>query len=229
MDGVRVTVRAYTASFRVPVFIGYQLTLPVPPLSTIFGLLSAARGEWVVPDRVAWLAYRCDYESMDWDLEFIIQIEREKPTQVPRIRRPGTHTILRRQFLTFPCLTLYLPPEWEAFFRRPRYSLLLGRTQDVAGVEEIEPVALDPIGEGEVAGVLLPMELVMRTGASAWLQNLPVAFTDGPERRPLQMKIFGVVDVHRPTYLRGAEGWLVKDPEKGFVVPIYLREWLTGV
>jgi len=230
LEALRITITAYTASFRVPVFVGHQLTLPVPPLSTVFGLLSAAKGEWVMPKDVPWLAYRCDYKSKEWDLEFIVQIEREQPTQVPQPRRPPkTYTVLQREFLTFPSLTLYLPPEWEAPFRRPRYSLLLVRTQDVASVEEIAPTTLDWVSQGEVGGVLLPMELVMRTSASAWLQNLPVAFTNEPQRRPLRMQIFGVVDAKRPTRLQNADGWLVQDAEKGFIVPLYRREWLEGV
>jgi CRISPR-associated protein Cas5t len=63
IEAVRVTITAYTASFRVPHFVGYQLTLPVPPLSTIYGLISAAAGRWVLPQEVEWLAYKCEYES----------------------------------------------------------------------------------------------------------------------------------------------------------------------
>lgn len=227
-DAIRVTLTAYTASFRAPPFIGHQLTLPVPPLSTVFGLLSAAKGEWVLPDYIPWLAYRCEYEAMEWDLEFIVQIERGGPEQVPQVRRPDTYTILRRQFLAFPKLTLYLPLDWETPFRRPRYALLLGRTQDVATVEEIASTTLEPVREGEVGGVLLPIEIIMKTGAPAWLHNLPVAFTDEPQRRPLRMHIFGVVDAHHPTYLQDIDGWLVKDTQTGWVVPMYRREWMRG-
>ena len=228
MEAIRITLRAYTASFRVPGFVGHQLTLPVPPLCTVFGLLSAASGRWVLPQDVEWLAYRCDYESKGIDLEFIIQIARERPERVPQPRRPPeAYTVIRREFLTMPCLVLYLSPEWEPAFRRPRYSLLLGRSQDVASVESIVPVTLEPVSKGQVGGVLLPMKLVMRNSAPAWLQNLPVAFTDEPHRRPIGMRIFGVIDTHRVARLRDAPNWLVKDTESGLIIPLYRRDWLV--
>ena len=51
MKYLRILIEGWTASFRYPAFIsGFQPTLPVPPLSTIYGLLSAAKGELVTPD-----------------------------------------------------------------------------------------------------------------------------------------------------------------------------------
>ena len=45
---LRVKLRSLTASFRQIGFItGYQPTLPVPPLSTIYGIISAAKGEFI--------------------------------------------------------------------------------------------------------------------------------------------------------------------------------------
>lgn len=226
LEALRITLTAYTASFRVPHFVGHQLTLPVPPLSTIYGLISAAVGRWVLPEEVEWLAYRLEYGGKQMDLEAIWTVERKKPHESARF---VTRNVIQREFLAFPALTLYLPPEWEAPFRRPRYPLLLGRTQDVAGVEEIARTVLEPVDEGEVGGVLLPMELIkMAERGSAWLHNLPVAFTEEPLRHPLRMHIFGVVDAHRPAHLRGPEGWLVRDAQTGAIVPIYRREWVQG-
>lgn len=225
IDGVRIILTAYTASFRVPSFIGHQLTLPVPPLSTIYGLLSAAAGRWVSPQEVAWLGYRCDYESKGMDLEAIWTVERPRPHEAARF---VTRNVIQREFLAMPRLTLYLPSEWAIAFLRPRYALLLGRTQDVASVEAVKPVTLEPVGEGEVNGVLLPLELVVQNNAPAWLHNLPVALTNEPRRRLLGMKVFGVVDARRrPTRVRAA-GWLVHDIEADIVVPFYQREWIVN-
>lgn len=225
---VRIVLTAYTASFRVPSFVGHQLTLPVPPLSTIYGLLSAAAGRWILPRDVEWLAYRCEYEGKAMDLEAIITVERPKPTEAARL---VGRNVLQREFLVMPCLTLYLPPEWEIVFRKPRYPLLLGRTQDVAGVESITPVILESVDEGEVSGVLLPLELVANSQnrVGAWVHNLPIAFTAEPYRQLLGMKIFGVVDAkHRPALVR-TPGWLVRDADGGTVVPLYRREWVERV
>lgn len=225
LDAIRITLTAYTASFRVPSFVGHQLTLPVPPLSTIYGLISAAAGRWILPDKVEWLAYRCEYESKVMDLEAIYQFDRENERAAPSPKPPPkTRTVLNREFLLMPRLTLYLPPEWEAVFRRPRYALLLGRTQDVASVESIVSLTLEPVSEGEVSGVLLPLELVTQNNVPAWLQNLPVAFTAEPRRRLLGMRVFGVVDSkRRPAKVR-APGWLVQDKSNDMALPLYRKE-----
>jgi CRISPR-associated protein Cas5t len=223
IEAVRVTITAYTASFRVPHFVGYQLTLPVPPLSTIYGLISAAAGRWVLPQEVEWLAYRCEYESKAVDTEAIHAVERPKPSDFARF---VTRNVLPREFLVMPRLTLYLPPEWESPFRCPRYSLLLGRTQDVATVEGVKRVHLRQVSGGKVSGVLLPFELVAKGNVSAWLQNLPVAFTDEPLRQPMRTEIFGIVDARRPGEVRDASRWLVMDEENGIIVPIFRKEWV---
>lgn len=225
LDGIRVVLTAYTASFRVPAFVGHQLTLPVPPLSTVYGLLAAARGQWVAPDDVPWFAYRLEYEAQAFDLEAIIQVERQKPSESPQFT---DRNVLNRQFLVSPRLTLYLPPEWTEPFRRPRFHLLLGRTQDVATVESLTPVQLESVGEGCVAGVLLPLELVETVGGrgTVWLHNLPIALSAEPYRRRLGSHIFGVVDGRGQRIRVRADGWLVRDTETKVVLPIWKREWI---
>ena len=223
IEAIRITITAYTASFRVPHFVGHQLTLTVPPLSTIYGLISAAAGRWVLPEEVEWLAYRCEYESKAMDTEAILTVERPKPSDSARF---VTRNVLPREFLVMPRLTLYLPPDWENAFRHPRYSLLLGRTQDVATVEEVKHITLNPVRDGVVSGVLSPFELVAKGNVSAWLQNLPVAFTDESIRQPLRTQIFGIVDAHRPGEVRDANGWLVVDTETNVIVPIFRKEWV---
>jgi CRISPR-associated protein Cas5t len=226
IDAICISLTSYTASFRVPHFVGHQLTLPVPPLSTIYGLISAAAGRWVLPQEVEWLAYMFEYESKGMDTEAILTVERPKPSGFVRF---VTRNVLPREFLVMPRLILYLPPEWEGPFRCPRYSLLLGRTQDVAAVEEIKRVHLQQVSSGKVRGVLLPFELVAKGGVSAWLQNLPVAFTDKPLRRPIRTQIFGIVDAHirHPPEIKDANSWLVMDVEINSVMPIFRKDWVS--
>jgi CRISPR-associated protein Cas5t len=226
LEGIRITLIAYTASFRVPSFVGHQLTLAVPPLSTIFGLLSAAAGRWILPQQVKWLAYRCEYAGKATDLEAIVTVERKKPSEDARF---VGRNVLDREFLTLPCLTLYLPPEWAAPFQRPRYTLLLGRTQDVASVQSMTPVTLEPVDQGMVNGVLLPWELVKQNHVPSLLHNLPIGFTEDPERRLLGMKIFGVVDAKQRLAQVQTPGWLVRDTDSDTVMPFYRQEWITDV
>jgi CRISPR-associated protein Cas5t len=122
--------------------------------------------------------------------------------------------VIKREFLTNPRLTLYLPSSWEQPFRRPRYCLLLGRTQDVACLESIEPAQLQPVDEGMLSGVLLPWEAIQNQQGRvhAWLQSLPIAFSDEVPRRPLGKHIFGVLDAHQRPSQVNAPDWLADDP-----------------
>ncbi|MCS7241822.1 MAG: CRISPR-associated protein Cas5 [Candidatus Caldatribacterium sp.] len=227
LQAVRIELSSYTASFRVPSFVSHQLTLPVPPLCTVFGLISAAVGRWITPRDVDWLAYRCTYEGKGTDVETIVQIEREKPGKVPLPKLPPkTVNVINREFLFLPCLTIYLPPHWAQAFYRPRFTLLLGRTQDVAYVASVGTTALAPVPSGEVGGVLLPFELLKQNNVAAWVHNLPIAFPSLLERRPLRMHLFGVVDAGFPTLLQQGGGWLVQDVQQGTVLVLYRREWM---
>ena len=71
MKLLRILIEGWTASFRYPAFIsGFQPTLPVPPLSTIYGLLSAVKGELVTPNETN-VGFVFDYDSKSVDLETI--------------------------------------------------------------------------------------------------------------------------------------------------------------
>ncbi|WP_448575533.1 CRISPR-associated protein Cas5 [Thermomicrobium sp.] len=226
---VRIRLTALTASFRAPSFVAYQLSLAVPPLATIFGLLSAARGHWVMPQEVPWLAYRLTYAGRAMDLETIYTVKRKDAADTPRFKE---RNIVQREFLVSPELDLFLPVEWRDPFLRPRYQLVLGRSQDLATVVSIEPAALEPVSRGSVTGVLLPAEVVARNGVTAVLQNLPVAFTPDPERAPVRVTMFGLVDGERSARglrlvsIEDAADWLVCDRESGIVVPLYRQEWI---
>lgn len=224
-NAIRINISALTASFRVPAFVSHQLTLTVPPLSTIFGLLSAAVGRWICPKEVEWIAYSFAYETKTTDLEAIINVQRK--TNEDSISF-GPRNVTQREFLTMPNLTLYLPPIWEEYFRCPRYTLLLGRTQDVAGVESIEHATLQYVDVGKVKGVLLPYHVVTQNHTPALLQNLPITFTDEPKRTPLGMQIFGVVDAHRPATLTNVARWLVRDADIDMEFPIYTQGWMLN-
>jgi len=74
MEALRIKIEGWTASFRYPGFIsGFQPTLPVPPLSTVYGLISAAKGELVGPDDVS-IGYVFESQSKAIDLEAIYEL-----------------------------------------------------------------------------------------------------------------------------------------------------------
>lgn len=226
LRGVAIELAGYTASFRVPGFLAYQLTLPLPPLSSVYGLLSAARGDWVTPTDVQWLAYTCDYATRAMDLEAIVTFERPKVTDVAR---PAQRNVIRREFLVYPRLTLYLPTTWDSAFRHPRFPLLLGRSQDVASVEAVRPVELSDADEGEAWGTLLPLHVAMESRVPGLIHNLPIAFGPDPERRLLGVHPFTLLDaqIHRARV--SAPGWLLLAPSGDRVIPVYRREWVESL
>lgn len=66
--------------------------------------------------------------------------------------------IMKREFLYNAELYLYLPDEWKPYFKKPRYQLLLGRSSDVATVEEIKAIKLDE-KKAPLGGTVVPVGL----------------------------------------------------------------------
>lgn len=144
---IRVKLKSWTATFRYPTFqSGYQPTLPVPPLSTILGLLSAAKGEIVSLRDVEFIGYVFKSEGEGIDLERTYTVGKEIGSDV-----------LKREILIDNTLYLYLPDKWEKYFRTPKYQLLLGRSCDLATVEEIKPIKLEEKEDVPLGGTIVPI------------------------------------------------------------------------
>ena len=158
---IRATIKSWTASFRYPTFqSGVQPTLPVPPISTILGLLSAARGEIVTMSDLEYLGFIFKSEGKGMDLEKIYALGKAETD------------IIKREILFNNTLYLYLPEKWEKFLKKPRYQLLLGRSSDIANVERIETVELESMENPPVKGTLVPLS----TGLPGIVHALPVEF-----------------------------------------------------
>ena len=100
MDIYRIHLTGWTASFRYPTFVsGFQPTLPVPPLSTIYGLLSAANGTIIIPGDIP-VGYVFRSEGKAVDLETVYELEENLKAKT---------NIVRREILFQPELYLYIP------------------------------------------------------------------------------------------------------------------------
>lgn len=158
---IRVEIKSWTASFRYPTFqSGYQPTLPVPPLSTIQGILSAAKGEIVYFSEVPFVGYIFKSEGEGVDLE-----------RIYALGKPETD-VLKREVLLDNTLYLYLPDEWRIYFKKPRFQLLLGRSSDVATIGKIEKVMLEERAGIPVGGTIVPIT----SGLPGIVHTLPVEF-----------------------------------------------------
>ena len=140
MQALRVTLESATACFRVPnINNSVQLTYPVPPPATIYGLLGAAVGSEIAPARTRF-AYSFRSESQFVDLmRSHMAYTRKKPA---KDYTPKPYTV---EVLGDCQLVLYLTDlSLESVLLRPQFPLRLGRTEDLATLTDLRLVDLEP-------------------------------------------------------------------------------------
>lgn len=149
---IRVTLKSWTATFRYPTFqSGYQPTLPLPPFSTVLGLLSAARGKIVSLDDIDFVGYIFRNNGEGYDLEKTYFLDGKG--------KGISSDVIKRNVLFDNTLYLYLPEVWEKYFKNPRYQLLLGRSSDLATVDEIKKVEFKEMKNAPIKGTIVPLKL----------------------------------------------------------------------
>ena len=171
----RVKITGWTASFRYPIFVyGYQPTLPVPPYSTVYGLISAAAGKVVTPEDLE-VKYVFRSAAKGVDLETIYE------WKVGGITKTN---VIKREFLFNPELYLYIKEEEIVdCFKKPHYSLLLGRSTELAFVEEIKKVNLVQKENFKVGGIILPFPPIRPLNGI--IQALPTHFSNTFPRKSI--------------------------------------------
>lgn len=190
MEVFKIDITSWTASFRYPNLIsGVQPTLEVPPLSTILGLLNAAAGKYLNHENLK-VGYFFQYGAKEFDLETIYQIT---STSKGLPSNNAKSNIMQRQFLFENRLSIYLEDESIVdYLRAPYYSLLLGRSNDLATIEKIEKVELEEIkNANKVKGQIIPFNNNMLAGK---IQALPKYFSDTIPRLNLGTEPFSIID-----------------------------------
>ena len=174
MKYLRILIEGWTASFRYPAFIsGFQPTLPVPPLSTIYGLLSAAKGELVTPDETN-VGFVFDYDAKAVDLETIYELKGLKGNK---------SNVAKREFLFNPSLYLYTDDlEFKKYFKNPAYPIL---SSDLAIISEIKEIEMEKKNNVKLGKTILPFGI---EGAFGIIQALPTHFSDSIPRKAIGTK-----------------------------------------
>ncbi|MYC75257.1 type I-B CRISPR-associated protein Cas5 [Candidatus Poribacteria bacterium] len=210
MKILRVHITGWVSSFRNPLFIsGFQPTLPLPPLSALYGILTAAKGEWVTPHDAA-IGFVFHSQGKAVDLETIYQFSGKLDAK---------SNINRREFLVQPELYLYTPEIWlREAFKRPRYTLLMGRSSDLATVKAIDEIELESRSETTYQNTIIPFPDPQLHGQ---VQALPTHFTAEIPRRQCGTRAFCLIT--EPIKYRGN---VLHDPDKNWGV--YLHERLPG-
>lgn len=191
----RVKISAWTASFRYQNLIsGGQPTLEVPPLSTVLGLLNAAAGYYLHHDNLE-IGYYFEYGAKEFDLETTYQIasnSNNKPTN------DAKSNVVQRQFLYDVKLWLYFKNEAIAkLLEQPAYSLLLGRSGDLATVHgKVEILDLpEIINAQKVKGQIIPLKGNVLAGN---VQALPRYFSNTSPRQNLGTEPFSIIPYDVP-------------------------------
>ena len=183
MKFLRVLISGWTSSFRYPTFIsGFQPTLPVPPLSTIYGLLSAIKGEYITPNDMN-VGFIFFHEGKSIDLETIYEIKSLKGNK---------SNIVKREFLFNPKMYLYISDlDFVKYLKNPKYQLCLGRSTDLAIIEEYKEVDLEKKVNVRLGKTILPFGT---QGAFGIIQALPTHFTNTIPRKSLGTQPFILMD-----------------------------------
>lgn len=188
-----------------------QPTLPVPPLSTCYGIISSAAGKLVTANETS-VGLVAPFKAKALDLEKIYQVNTEG-----RIEQKWT---VNREFLYDVSLYLYLSnTSLEQYFRRPRYPILLGRSCDLAYIKEIKLVELIEKEEAKFQYTLLPFPL---EDVAAPISALPICFNDTIPRRPIKVKGFYIIG-EEPIWIRGRKVLIDVEKEWGVFMHESLR------
>lgn len=174
MKLLHVRVAGWTATFRLPlIYSGTGLTAPVPPYSTLLGLVGSLAGRELAPNETR-IGYVFRSTGMAYDLETTRRLKLDKGG---RLKSQNVPSIAKRQFNVNPVLDLYLDNlSLREAFERPANAPCLGRSQDLAWIQLVGEVEAEPRERGVVRGTLIPFP---QSGASGLILALPDYFDNG--------------------------------------------------
>ncbi|MGH3942096.1 MAG: CRISPR-associated helicase Cas3' [Pseudonocardiaceae bacterium] len=162
VEALRVELFAPVASFRDPLFPGVTRCLPVPPPSTLRGMLAAATGR-PVETVVLGMAAHAEGQGIDIETYHPIAADGANPAVGGRVRTiKGGATVRDRPFLVHVQVTLWIPaPDADRIaeaLRRPVWGLRLGRSQDLVHVRAVRWTTLEPARHALVGHALAPAD-----------------------------------------------------------------------
>lgn len=189
MKVFKIDITTWTSSFKYPNIIsGFQPTLEVPPISTVLGLINAASGKYLKHNKLK-IGYYFEFEAKQIDLETIYQIEAHEKGYPKNATKTN---VINREFLFNNHLILYLQDEEIInYFRLPVYSLLLGRSNDLATINSIGQVDLEEIqNSNKIKGQVIPF---IGNYLPGLIQPLPKYFSDTIPRNNLGTEAYSIV------------------------------------
>lgn len=216
MELYRIKMTSWTASFRYPNIIsGYQPTLDVPPVSTVLGLLNACAGHYMEYKSLD-IGYYFSYKAKGKDLETIYQVEYDKGAPKKQVKS----NVLTREFLYDCTLYIYVKDmELASLFKAPVFQILLGRSGDLATIEEIYQKELPVIdGAENVKGQVVPFIGNYLPGT---IQALPQYFTNTIPRENIGTKPYSVIGCDSKPFRTRLQA--MQDEIEGQEIDIYIH------
>jgi CRISPR-associated protein Cas5t len=153
MKILHTTIKAWTATFRLPLlYSGAGLTSPLPPYSTLLGLIGAVVGREIKFDETD-IGYIFRSSGTAFDLETTHRLLMDNG----KLKYQKDTSISKRQFHISPILDLYLTnTSYKKYFKYPASSPCMGRSQDLAWITNVEEIELENVEKGNVKGTLVP-------------------------------------------------------------------------
>ena len=179
---LHVHIRGWTATFRMPLlYSGTGLTSPVPPYSTLIGMIGCMAGRDLLPQDVGKIGYIFNSESKAIDLETTKRLSMNEKGELGPNTRKGDG-IARREFHVNPDLHLYIENiDLRQFFEEPINIPTIGRSQDICWMESVNEVHCESKDEGSVRGTLVPFPTNGATGLILllpdWFNNRTTGYT----------------------------------------------------
>lgn len=218
MKAYRIKITSWTASFRYPNIIsGVQPTLTVPPVSTVLGLMNACAGKYIEHKGLT-LGYYFSYGAKTIDLETIYQVELDTKG-VPKNKMKSN--VIRREILYDCTLFIYLTDAQLAnLFLSPCYPVLMGRSSDLATIEEIKESTLNEQKNADkIKGQVIPFQGNHLPGI---LQALPVYFTNTIPRQNIGTQAYSIISYDSRDFQTPITAY--RDCVEGEYVDIYFHQ-----
>jgi CRISPR-associated protein Cas5 subtype I-B len=205
---LNVLIKGWTATFRLPfLYSGTGVTSPVPPYSTILGMIGNMAAREMYPKDVGKIGYVFRSETVAKDLERTVRYKLKKGDFLLN-SDDKKYGIVNREFHVNPVLDLYIENlELKDVFENPKNPPALGRSQDLCWVVSTKVVKATAVKSAPISGTLLPFP---QEGASGIILVLPEFFRNnklGFSREAEKIRRFQAMkyDKHAPTLTSSKE------------------------
>lgn len=155
MNGLHIQLEGFSAFFRLPFIVsGTQLSSPLPPYSTLLGLISCCAGFDIGPSDTK-IGYEYKSRGTTLEIERTNRLEMDKKGQLRP--NPKGQGISYREIHIAPVLDLYLTNiNFKTIFEKPVGTPCLGRSQDILWIKAVEEIELTEKKDGKIGSTLLP-------------------------------------------------------------------------